>query len=198
MTDMNGALLKVERKVQFKQGFTGAVVAETDMASQECHRSVGYFLRKVGSNPYLFSVAHDQVEIDPELLTSKVDISGGKNAVAYKDGLNIYELVRRDDQVEVQWFGAARNIHFQEGTKYPCVRLHHLPVVRVRADKPTASEALAALQPFFRRYKTKTFNGCRYSEILNTWQAIVKLLGVVLTKAAIMFTLKILGSFAAC
>ena len=138
-------LIKVERKVPFKQGFTGVVVAETDMIPQEYHLSVGYFLRKVGLNPYLFSVARDKVEIDPELLTSKVDINDGKQTVAYKDGLNIYELVRRDDQIEVQWFGASMNIHFDGGTKYPCVRLHQLPVVRVAADKPLVSVALAAL-----------------------------------------------------
>ena len=206
---------------------------ETDITDQECHFSVGYFTRKVGLNPYLFSVVHDQVEINPKLLMhneadkkrreakdtvaaaesrrlrnmvqkkwrarrtsneaakvenqrlrNNADIKrradsgtaaaetrrlrskaekkwrtrrtddqaataesrrqrNGQHSVEHKNGLNIYELVRRNDQVEVQWFGATEYV--QDGTKYPCVRLHHLPVVRVRADKPTASEALAAL-----------------------------------------------------
>ena len=134
-----------ERKVQLRQGFTGVVVAETDMIPEEYHLSVGYFLRKAGLNPYLFSVVHNEVEIDPELLTSKFDTNDGKHTVAYKDGLNVYQLIKRDDQVEVQWFGASMNIHFDEGTTYPCVRLRQLPVVHVAADKPLVSVALAAL-----------------------------------------------------
>ena len=131
------------RTVQFQHLLTGVVVAETDVTPQEYNLSVGYFMRKVLLNPYLFSVVHNRDEIDPEVLTSKNDFIPGSQAVAYDENPIVYHLVNRDDRVEVQWFGASMN--FREGRKFRCVRLPQLPVVRVDADNPRVSDALTAL-----------------------------------------------------
>jgi len=131
------------RTVQFQHLLTGVVVAETDVIPQEYNLSVGYFMRKVLLNPYLFSVVHNRDEIDPEVLTSKNDFIPGSQAVAYDENPIVYHLVNRDDRVEVQWFGASMN--FREGRKFRCVRLPQLPVVRVDADNPRVSDALTAL-----------------------------------------------------
>ena len=60
-------------------------MAETDVTPREYNFSVGYFMRKVLLNPYLFSVVHDEDEIDPEVLTSKNDFIPGNPAVAYDE-----------------------------------------------------------------------------------------------------------------
>ena len=137
------------RTVQFHHTLTGVVVAETGVTPKEYHLSVVYFMRKVRLNPYLFTVVHNTDEIDPEVLTSQDNFPTGSQAVAYNENPMLYHLVNRDDQVEVQWFGASMN--FRIGELPPCVRLCDLPVVRVDADKPSVKVALDALLLLMRR-----------------------------------------------